>query len=100
MCDSPFLVHVVSAPIYSVDLYAITALFVFSKIHSLEHPESGSDSDIEPPGVLDWITTLLYSKQYPARACAARGKVISRGWCPDSYPTPRMRSEGDCSWPI
>ena len=27
--------------------------------HSLEHPESGIDSDIEPPGVLDWITTLL-----------------------------------------
>ena len=29
-------------------------------------------------------STSAQSTYYPARACAARGKVISRGWCPVS----------------
>ena len=65
----------------------VTAPLICRLVCNLATQNQECDSDIEHP---DWITTLLNLRPirdriyYPACACAARGKVISRGWCPDS----------------
>ena len=49
--------------------------------HKRQSTSQGNMGDSEPPDNCTCIINLeLHVHYYPARACAARGKVISRGW--------------------